>query len=124
VKRFVVECIFESGARPCPPVIVGVGLGGTSDVAMQLAKHASCFREIGSVNGDPDAASLERELLELINQTGLGPQGLGGATTALAVHVEWAHTHISQNPVAVNIQCWRGERATAVVEGETWRIID
>lgn len=123
VKRYVVECIFESGARPCPPVIVGVGLGGTSDVAMQLAKYASCFREIGSANTDPDAAALERQLLDLVNQTGLGPQGLGGATTALAVHVEWAHTHISQNPVAVNIQCWRGERARAVVEGGSWRIV-
>lgn len=116
IKRFVVECIFESGARPCPPVILGVGLGGTSDVAMALAKQASCFRHIGSVNADPDAAKLEQELLALVNQTGLGPQGLGGATTALAVHVEWAHTHISHNPVAVNIQCWRGERASATIE--------
>lgn len=118
IKRFVIECIFESGARPCPPMIVGVGLGGTSDVAMTLAKQASCFREIGSVNPDADAAALEAALLSLINQTGLGPQGLGGATTALAVHVEWAHTHISQNPVAVNIQCWRGERARAVISAE------
>lgn len=115
IKRFVVECVFESGARPCPPVIVGVGLGGTSDSAMALAKHASCFRLAGSSNPDPDAARLEAELLDLINQTGIGPQGLGGATTALAVHVEWAHTHISQNPVAVNMQCWRGERARAVI---------
>ncbi len=115
VQRFVLQCIFESGAKPCPPMIVGVGLGGTSDVAMQLAKEASTFRKIGSVNADPDAAVLERELLDKINQTGIGPQGLGGATTALAVHVEWAHTHISQNPVAVNIQCWRGERAEASI---------
>ncbi|MBM3739684.1 MAG: fumarate hydratase [Acidobacteria bacterium] len=118
IKRFVVECVFESGARPCPPVILGVGLGGTSDVAMQLAKEASCFREIGSSNPDPDAAQLEAELLDLVNRTGLGPQGLGGATTALAVHVEWAHTHISHNPVAVNIQCWRGERARAVISAD------
>ena len=118
VKRFVLQCIFESGARPCPPMIVGVGSGGTSDVAMQLAKEASTFRRIGSVNPDPDAATLERELLDKINQTGIGPQGLGGATTALAVHVEWAHTHISQNPVAVNIQCWRGERAEASITAD------
>jgi fumarate hydratase subunit alpha len=115
VQRFVLQCIFESGAKPCPPMIVGVGLGGTSDVAMQLAKEASTFRKIGSANPDPDAATLERELLDKINQTGIGPQGLGGATTALAVHIEWAHTHISQNPVAVNIQCWRGERAEASI---------
>ena len=98
-----------------PPVIVGIGLGGTSDVASGLAKRASSFRKIGTVNPDPDVAKLEKELLEEINNTGVGPQGLGGATTALAVHIEWAHTHISQNPVAVNLQCWRGERADAVI---------
>ncbi len=115
IKKFVLQCIFESGARPCPPMIVGIGLGGTSDVAMQLAKEASTFRKVGSSNSDEDVRLLERELLGLINQTGIGPQGLGGATTALAVNIEWAHTHISQNPVAVNIQCWRGERAQAVI---------
>ncbi len=115
IIRYVLQCIFESGARPCPPMIVGVGLGGTSDVAMQLAKDASTFRKIGSASSDPDVAQLERELLDLINQTGIGPQGLGGSTTALAVNIEWAHTHISHNPVAVNIQCWRGERAEAVI---------
>ncbi len=116
IKRFVLECVLESGAKPCPPVIVGVGLGGTSDVAMALAKHASCFRKIGTRSEDPVIAELEGWLLDRINRTGLGPQGLGGATTALAVHVEWAHTHISHNPVAVNMQCWRGERAEAVIE--------
>src|SRR5437764_1473977 len=114
VKKFVLQCIFDSGAKPCPPMIVGVGLGGTSDVAMQLAKEASTFRHIGSVSPDADVAELERELLDKINQTGIGPQGLGGSTTAMAVNIEWAHTHISQNPVAVNIQCWRGERASAL----------
>lgn len=115
IQKFVLQCMFESGAKPCPPVIVGVGLGGTSDVAVRLAKQASCFRKIGTTNADPEIARLERELLDQINQTGIGPQGLGGATTALAVHIEWAHTHISHNPVAVNMQCWRGERAEAVV---------
>lgn len=115
IHKFVLHCVFEAGAKPCPPVIVGIGLGGTSDVAARLAKQASSFRTIGSANPDPDVARLEKELLEEINQTGLGPQGLGGATTALAVNIEWAHTHISQNPVAVNMQCWRGERAEAVI---------
>src|SRR5690242_6224706 len=115
IVKFVLQCVFESGARPCPPMIVGIGLGGTSDVAMQLAKEASTFRAIGSGNTDSDVAELERELLGKINRTGIGPQGLGGTTTALAVHIEWAHTHISHNPVAVNIQCWRGERAEAVI---------
>jgi tartrate/fumarate subfamily iron-sulfur-dependent hydro-lyase alpha chain len=124
IKKFVLQCIFESGARPCPPMIVGIGLGGTSDVAMSLAKEASTFRRIGSRNPDPDAAKLEEELLAMINETGIGPQGLGGATTAMAVNIEWAHTHISQNPVAVNIQCWRGERAEVVLDGNgavTWK---
>src|SRR5215831_13353310 len=118
VKKFVLQCIFESGAKPCPPMIVGVGLGGTSDVAMQLAKEASTFRRIGSASPDADVAQLEKELLDKINQTGIGPQGLGGSTTAMAVNIEWAHTHISQNPVAVNIQCWRGERASARITAE------
>lgn len=118
IKRFVLQCIFESGARPCPPMIVGIGLGGTSELAARLAKDASTFRRIGSASADPAVAALERELLDLINQTGIGPQGMGGATTALAVHIEWAHTHISQNPVAVNIQCWRGERAEAAITAD------
>src|SRR3954454_12294312 len=117
VKKFVLECVFDSGANPCPPTIVGVGLGGTSDVAAALAKEASCFRKVGTCNPDPLVAQLESELLDLINQTGIGPQGLGGVTTALAVNIEWAHTHISQLPVAVNMQCWRGERASALIDG-------
>src|SRR5437763_15433794 len=75
IKKFVLQCIFESGAKPCPPVIVGVGLGGTSDVAVQLANDASTFRKVGTANSDPEVAALERELLEHINQTGIGPQG-------------------------------------------------
>jgi tartrate/fumarate subfamily iron-sulfur-dependent hydro-lyase alpha chain len=124
IKKFVLQCIFESGARPCPPMIVGIGLGGTSDVAMSLAKEASTFRRIGTRSSDPDVAKLEEDLLGKINETGIGPQGLGGTTTAMAVNIEWAHTHISQNPVAVNIQCWRGERAEVVVDGNgkiTWK---
>jgi fumarate hydratase subunit alpha len=115
IKKFVLQCIFDSGACPCPPVIVGIGLGGTSDVAAALAKEASCFRKVGTANADAEVAALEKELLEKINQTGIGPQGMGGAVTALAVNIEWAHTHISHNPVAVNLQCWRGERAGAVI---------
>jgi tartrate/fumarate subfamily iron-sulfur-dependent hydro-lyase alpha chain len=116
VKKFVLECVFDSGANPCPPTIVGIGLGGTSDVAAALAKEASCFRKVSTRNPDPLVAQLETELLDLINQTGIGPQGLGGVSTALAVNIEWAHTHISQLPVAVNMQCWRGERACATLD--------
>ena len=108
--------VFDSGANPCPPTIVGIGLGGTSDLAAGMAKEASSFRKVGTHNADPLVAQLEAELLDLINQTGIGPQGLGGVTTAMAVNIEWAHTHISQLPVAVNMQCWRGERACAVID--------
>src|SRR5262249_22708895 len=116
VKKYVLECVFDSGANPCPPTIVGIGSGGKSAVAAALAKEASCFGKVGSRNADPQVAQLEAELLDLINQTGIGPQGLGGVTTALAVNIEWAHTHISQLPVAVNMQCWRGERACATID--------
>jgi fumarate hydratase subunit alpha/L(+)-tartrate dehydratase alpha subunit len=118
LKKYVLECVFDSGANPCPPTIVGIGIGGTSDVAAALAKQASVFRKVGTHSEDAQVAALEAELLELINRTGIGPQGLGGATTAMAVHIEWAHTHISQLPVAVNMQCWRGERAVAIIDAE------
>jgi tartrate/fumarate subfamily iron-sulfur-dependent hydro-lyase alpha chain len=112
IKRFVVECVVEGGGKPCPPTIIGVGIGGTSDLCMRLAKEA-IWRPVGEPNPDPDLAKLESDLLEAINMSGLGPMGLGGDTTALAVMVEAAYTHITQNPVAVTLQCWRGERASA-----------
>src|SRR3990172_291846 len=112
IKRFVLECVVNAGGMPCPPTLVGIGLGGTSDLAMKLAKEA-IWRPVGSPNPDPAIAALEGELLETINGLGLGPMGLGGDTTALAVQIEYAHTHITQNPVAVTLQCWRGERAAA-----------
>ena len=118
IKKFVLECVFDSGANPCPPTIVGIGIGGTSDLAAVMAKEASSFRKVGTHNADPLVADLEKELLNLINQTGIGPQGLGGVTTAMAVNIEWAHTHISQLPVAVNMQCWRGERACATIDAD------
>jgi tartrate/fumarate subfamily iron-sulfur-dependent hydro-lyase alpha chain len=112
VKKFVLDCVIESGGNPCPPTIIGVGIGGTSDLCVKLAKKATT-RPVGEPNPDPDLAQLERDLLAAINKTGIGPQGLGGDTTALAVHVEQAWTHITMNPVALNMQCWRGERRRA-----------
>ncbi len=112
IKRFVLDCIFGAGGQPCPPIIVGVGIGGTADLVTTLAKRAIA-RPLGSVNPDPEVAGLEAELLDLINQTGIGPMGLGGVSTAMAVHVEHAATHITMNPVAVNIQCWAARRARA-----------
>lgn len=110
IKRFVLDCVLAAGPRPCPPTVVGVGLGGTADACMTLAKRAT-LRPVGQPHPEPEIAGLEHDLLEAINTLGIGPQGLGGQTTAFAVHAEYAWTHISMNPVAVNIQCWRGERA-------------
>jgi fumarate hydratase subunit alpha/L(+)-tartrate dehydratase alpha subunit len=114
IKRFVLEHVVGAGAKPCPPTIVGIGIGGSSDLCMTMAKKATT-RPLGSKNPDPQMAALEAELFEAINQTGIGPQGLGGNTTALAVHIESAWTHITCNPVAVNMQCWRAERRRATL---------
>ncbi|WP_276969247.1 fumarate hydratase [Ferrimicrobium acidiphilum] len=114
VKRFVLDSVVRAGAKPCPPTIVGVGLGGTADECMALAKRAIA-RPVGQPHPEQDIAELERQLRDALNATGIGPQGLGGLTTAFAVHIEYGYTHISMNPVAVNIQCWRGERARAKV---------
>ncbi|MBI4278103.1 MAG: fumarate hydratase [Armatimonadetes bacterium] len=114
IKRFILECVVEAGANPCPPCIVGVGIGGSADACMVLAKKAA-VRPIGTRNPDPHLAAMEEELLPAINALGIGPQGIGGDSTALAVHIEHAYTHITQNPVAVNMQCWRGLRAHARV---------
>lgn len=112
IKKFVLDSVVAAGANPCPPGIIGVGIGGTSDLVMFLAKKALA-RSVGSRNPDPLFAKLEEELEEAINSTGIGPMGLGGINTTLAVHIEWAYTHITQNPVAVNIQCWPARRARA-----------
>lgn len=117
IKRFVLEQVVGAGAKPCPPTIVGVGIGGSSDLCMALAKKATT-RPVGSKNPDPTLAALETELFEAINQTGIGPQGLGGDTTALGVHIESAWTHITCNPVAVNLQCWRAERRRAKISAD------
>jgi len=104
VKDFVVQRVKESGANPCPPIIVGVGIGGTFETAALLAKRA-LLRPLGSQNPNTELASLEAELYEEINALGIGPQGLGGRITSLAVHVAMMESHIASLPVAVNIQC-------------------
>ncbi len=104
VKKFVVELVKAAGSNPCPPIIVGVGIGGTMDKAAVLAKKA-LLRTIGEHNPNPDDAELEKELLRLVNDTGVGPAGLGGRITALAVNVETYPCHIASLPVAVNVQC-------------------
>jgi fumarate hydratase subunit alpha/L(+)-tartrate dehydratase alpha subunit len=114
IKAFVLDSVVGAGGKPCPPGIVGVGIGGSADLAMHLAKEAIA-RPVKTRNPDPEVAALERDLFELLNETGVGPMGLGGDTTVLSVHVEQAHTHITLNPVAVNYQCWAARRATAHV---------
>ncbi len=114
VKRFVLESVIEAGPKPCPPTIVGVGIGGTADLCAALAKKA-ILRPVGERHPEPDIAEFEAQMLDALNETGIGPQGLGGKVTSFAVHAEYAATHISMNPVAVNIQCWRGERARATI---------
>ncbi len=104
VKEFVVQRVKESGPNPCPPTIIGVGLGGTFEVAALLAKKA-LLRPLGSVNPDPELDEIEKSLLEEINRLGIGPQGLGGRITSLAVHVNMMPCHIASLPVAVNVQC-------------------
>jgi tartrate/fumarate subfamily iron-sulfur-dependent hydro-lyase alpha chain len=112
IKTFVIDCVLDAGGKTCPPTIIGVGIGGTSDLCMSLAKRAAT-RPLGSASVDPEGARLERELTEAVNTLGVGPQGLGGDSTAFAVHVEIAATHITMNPVAVNMQCHSARRASA-----------
>lgn len=104
VVDFVVRTVDQAGANPCPPIVVGVGIGGTAERAMLLAKR-SLLRELGRPHPDPEVADLEREILARVNDLGIGPQGLGGRTTALAAHVEVMPCHIASLPVGVNIQC-------------------
>jgi len=104
IVDFVVESVDRAGANPCPPIIVGVGIGGTIDKTTQIAKR-SLLRPVGQPHPDPEVAALEQEILRRVNDLGIGPAGLGGRTTALAVHVETFAAHIAMMPVAVNIQC-------------------
>ena len=110
VRKVVLDAVLAAGPNSCPPMVVGVGLGGTMEMAAICAKRAAA-RDLESHNHDPRYAAFEEELLELINKTGIGPQGLGGLTTALKVHVEWAPTHIASLPVAVNINCHAARHA-------------
>ena len=114
VKDFVVKVVEEAGPNPCPPIVVGVGIGGTFDKAAYLAKRA-LMRSVDQRNPDPFYASLEEEMLEAVNRLGIGPQGFGGRTTALAVNIEQCPTHIAGLPVAVNINCHVTRHMTEVL---------
>lgn len=110
VKKVILDAVKAAGPNSCPPMVVGVGLGGNMELACLCAKRAAA-RDVGSHNSDPRYAAFEDELLEMINKTGIGPQGLGGETTAVAVNVEWAPTHIASLPCAVNINCHAARHA-------------
>ena len=114
VKDFVVQAVEHAGPNPCPPIVVGVGIGGTFDKAAYLAKKA-LLRPVDERNADSSYADLETELLEEINKLGIGPQGFGGLTTALAVNIETYPTHIAGLPVAVNINCHVTRHKTEVL---------
>jgi fumarate hydratase subunit alpha len=115
VKKFVLETVLAAGGKPCPPTRIGVGIGGSSDYALKLAKKA-LLRDVNSKNSDKRLAELEEELLESVNSTGIGPMGLGGKTTTLDVKVELADTHTAGLPIGVCIQCWAARHASAILK--------
>jgi fumarate hydratase subunit alpha/L(+)-tartrate dehydratase alpha subunit len=115
IRSFVIDCVLDAGGKTCPPTIVGVGIGGTADLCVHLAKIAAT-RPLGTHCDDPDGARLEQALSKAVNELGVGPQGLGGDATAFAVHIELAATHITMNPVAVNMQCHSARRAVANID--------
>jgi len=111
LKKFVVDTVISAGAKPCPPIVLGVAVGGGTDIAMKLAK-ATLLKPLGEPNIDPELAKLEEELGEAINSTGIGPMGLGGKTTVLDLKIDFAHRHPASYPVAVVVQCWAARRAS------------
>ena len=114
LKEFVLDRVRRSGGNPCPPIIVGIGVGGTFERCAQISKK-SLLREVGSKHADPYYADLEAELLEKVNNIGIGPQGVGGRTTALAVFIETHPCHLASFPVAVNIQCHAARHKEVII---------
>lgn len=114
IKKFVLDTIDRAGSNPCPPIIVGIGIGGTIEKTTLIAKKA-LLRTIGEYNPNPEVAKLEKELLEEINNLGIGPQGFGGRSTALAVHIETVPAHIASMPVAINTQCHVARHKEAII---------
>ena len=110
IKEFALETMLHAGGKPCPPVIIGLGIGGSADIAMHLGKQA-LLRPLDERHPEEEIASLEREILEAINDLGIGPMGMGGKTTLLGVSAEYAYCHTASLPVAINIQCWAARRS-------------
>lgn len=116
IERFVLDTVIRAGSQPCPPVVVGVGIGGSFDVAARLSKHAT-LRPLGSINPEPTLAAMEERLVEAVNRTGFGPMGTGGDSTAFAVHVEYSAGH-GFTPVAVSFNCWINRRTRARIQAD------
>jgi fumarate hydratase subunit alpha len=112
IKEFVLDTVISAGGKPCPPTILGMGIGGSADISMKLAKQA-LLRPIDSHHSEPQIAELENQLKEAINSLGIGPMGLGGKTTVLSVNIEYAYCHTASLPVAINLQCWAARKAVA-----------
>ncbi|RLG62715.1 fumarate hydratase [Candidatus Geothermarchaeota archaeon] len=115
VKEAVIRTIYEAGGKPCPPIIVGVGIGGGADISMKLAKKA-ILKPVGERNEDPKIAEVEGELVKKANELGIGPMGVGGSTTVLDIHIDWAHRHPANLHVGIVTQCWAARRATIKVD--------
>ena len=117
MKQFVIDAVIETGAKACPPIIIGIGIGGGADICMKLAKE-QLLRPVGQRHPDQRIADMEEELLEAINKTGIGPMGLGGDTTSLDVHIDFAMRHPASFPVGLAVQCWAARRASATITRE------
>lgn len=123
VKNFILETVVKAGGRPCPPTIVGVGIGGTADQASEMAKEA-LLRPLDEPNEDPVLRDMEEEMKDALNRTGIGPMGLGGRATVLGVRCRLAYCHTASLPVAVNLQCWAARRATARIHPDgRWEVL-
>jgi fumarate hydratase subunit alpha len=117
LKKFVIDAVIKAGAQPCPPNILGIAIGGGVDIAMKLAKKA-LLKPLNEINQDAEIAKLEKEIFEAANMTGIGPMGLGGKTTVLGVHVDYAFRHPASFPAAVAFNCWAARRATARINAD------
>ena len=122
VKDFVVDEMIKAAGNPCPPTVVGIGIGGGADLALKLGKR-SLLRPVGVRNKDKTIAAMEEELIKRINDSGIGPMGLGGKTTVLDVHIEVAHRHPASLPVGIAVQCWADRRARMVIHSDgSWEV--
>jgi fumarate hydratase subunit alpha len=122
VKNFIVEEIIKAGGNPCPPTVVGVGIGGGADLALKLGKKA-LLRPVGNRNKDNKIAEIENELIKIVNKSNIGPMGLGGKTTVLDIHIEMAHRHPASLPVGIVVQCWANRRAHMIIHKDgSWEV--